>query len=307
MTDPAPLQTSVVIPCYNGGAYVSDAIDSCLAEGVPGRQIIIVDDGSTDDTPRVLAAFGDRILVHRQENAGASVARNAGLALSQTPYILFLDADDLYDGGIIAALEAEMERTGADIGFGAMQNVRPDGSYGRRVRPPAPEDTQFFLEAWLDGHTVQTNSHIWRTDFLRRIGGYRPEMKTLEEIEVVVRGILAGARLATTDTGQSLYINRGNADRVSSGNSAEIIRSALEGFVAFESKLATAGQRRALGKRYYQQARSAFRQGYSELGREALKQARACGFSGHFGTRAHRILATLIGLELKEGWSGKRL
>ncbi|MBL6427640.1 MAG: glycosyltransferase family 2 protein [Maritimibacter sp.] len=307
MTASLPRRTSVVIPCYNGAAFVAAAIDSCLSEGVPGGQIIVVDDGSTDATADVLAGYADRIRVRRQANAGASKARNAGLALVETPYMLFFDADDLYDGGIIAALEAEMIRSRADIGFGAIQNVRPDGSLGRRVRPPDPTDPQRFLEAWLSGHTVQTNSHMWRSAFLRGIGGYRAEMKTLEEIEVVVRGILAGATLAVTDTGQSLYIDRGNADRVRYGNSPEVIRSAVDGFAAVEASLNTHGQRRALGKRYYQQARSAFRQGYSALGHEALARARACGFRGHLGTRGHRILCGIFGLERKERWSGRQL
>jgi hypothetical protein len=147
---------------------------------------------------------------------------------------------------------------------------------------------------------------MWRADFLRRVNGYREEMKTLEEIEVVVRGILNGASLAATDTGHSLYIDRGNPDRVRYGNSIEVIRSAVEGFAAIESQLMSAGQRCALGMRCYHQARSAFRQGYVELGRDALSRARRCGFRGHLGTLGHRILATLIGLEHKELWVGRR-
>lgn len=304
MTEPTPYQTSVVIPCYNGGAFIGDAIESCLAEGVPEKQIIVVDDGSTDNTPQVLAVWADRINVHHKKNGGASTARNAGLEQVETPYTVFFDADDLYDGGMLGALEAEMLRTDADIGFGATQNVRLDGSYGRRVRPPSPKDPQAFLEAWLKGHSVQTNSHMWRTDFLRYVGGYPENMKTLEEIQIVARGILAGAKLAITDVGQSLYIDRGNADRVRYGNSEQVIRSAVHGFMQIEVELESDAQRRALGQRYYQQARSAFRQGYVDLGRDALSRARASGFRGHLGTHKHRLLAGLIGLELKEGWSG---
>lgn len=301
-----PYQTSVVIPCYNGAAYIEAAIESCLSERVPGKQIIVVDDGSTDNTRQVLTRWADRIRVLRQSNAGASKARNAGLALVETPYLLFFDADDRYEGGMIAALEAEMTRTGAEIGFGPTQNVRPDGHYGARNLPPPPEDPQKFLEAWLGGHTVQTNSHMWRTDFLRQIGGYSADMKTLEEVEVVARGILSGASLAVTSVGNSLYIDRGNVGRVSYGNSHEVIRSAVAAFAALETSLTTPSQRRAIGKRFYLQARSAFRQGHRELGRDALARARACGFRGHIGTRGHKLLCAVLGLGRKDRWSGRK-
>ena len=301
MTDRAPRQTSVVIPCYNAASFVCDAIASCFAEGVEGSRIIVIDDGSTDETPRRLADWATHIKVRRKANGGASTARNAGLTLVETPYVVFLDADDLYEGGILGALEREMIKTNADIGLGALQNVRTDGSYGRRERPPAPKDPKVFLEAWLRGHTVGTNSQMWRTDFLRHIGGYTTEMKTLEEIQVVARGVLAGAQLAVTDVGQSLYMDRGNTDRVRYGDSEQVIRSAIRGFMQIEPAIKSCEQRIALGQRYYHQARAAFRQGYVSLGRDALSRARTCGFRGHLGTRNHRLLCSLIGLEIKEG------
>lgn len=301
-TNPVPLKTSIVIPCYNAALFVEQAIISCVKEGVPESNIIVIDDGSSDKTPEVLARYDGKIRVHRQKNSGASIARNVGLSMVQTPYMIFFDADDLYEGGIISALEEEMIRAGADIGFGPMQDFGPDSRYGRRTLPPEPSNPNTFLEAWLAGHTVQTNSHIWRTAFLKQIGGYPENMRTLEEIEVVARGILAGATLATTHVGQSLYINRGNPNRVSTGNSSEVIRSAINGFIALAPLLRTDGQRRALGRRFYLQSRSAFRQGYKDIGSQALALARANGFHGHIGSRSHKLLSRLLGLERKVLW-----
>ena len=305
MPDPAPLQTSVVIPSYNSVAFVGDAIASCFSEGVPEGQVIVVDDGSTDDTPRVLARFSERIRVHRKKNGGASKARNDGLGLVDTRYVIFLDADDRYEGGILGALEQEMERKQADLGLGAQKNMRANTAGGLRKSPPATDDRSAFIEAWIQGKTVGTNSQMWRAEFLRGIGGWCEDMKTLEEIEVVLRAVLSNARLAAIDEGHALYIDHGNTDRVSYGNSIEVVRSAVEGFVGIESQLMTAGQRRALGERYYNQARSAFRQGYVELGRDTLIRARRCGFRGHLGTRAHRLIAMLVGLERKEAFTGR--
>ena len=95
MGDPMPL-VSVVIPTYNYGAYVGQAIDSALAQTYPHVEVVVVDDGSTDDTPARLAAYGDRIRVVSQANQGLSAARNAGIAAARGEYVALLDSDDAF-------------------------------------------------------------------------------------------------------------------------------------------------------------------------------------------------------------------
>lgn len=90
-------KVSVVIPTYNRARYVTEAIDSVLAQTVPPDEIIVVDDGSTDNTQDVLKRFGDRIKYIRQDNAGPGIARNTGIKSSKNEYIAFLDSDDLWE------------------------------------------------------------------------------------------------------------------------------------------------------------------------------------------------------------------
>src|SRR2546423_7727277 len=87
---------SVVVPAYNYARYLPQAIDSALGQTHPPLEVIVVDDGSTDDTPRVLDAYGDRIRAVRQANQGAGAARNAGIAVARGEYVAFLDSDDLW-------------------------------------------------------------------------------------------------------------------------------------------------------------------------------------------------------------------
>lgn len=89
------LAVSCIIPTYEMGHYVADAICSVLAQTRPAAEIIVVDDGSSDDTAEVLAQFGTEIRVLSQPNRGVSVARNTGLAAASGDLIAFLDADDV--------------------------------------------------------------------------------------------------------------------------------------------------------------------------------------------------------------------
>src|SRR5918995_6377717 len=84
---------SVVIPCYNQAHFLGEAIVSVLAQSYPRFEIIVVDDGSTDDTPEVAARYPGVRYVY-QNNQGVSAARNSGLARSEGEYVVFLDADD---------------------------------------------------------------------------------------------------------------------------------------------------------------------------------------------------------------------
>jgi glycosyltransferase involved in cell wall biosynthesis len=90
-------KVSVLMPVYNGEIYIEQALESLLAQSEQDWELVVVDDGSTDSTPQILAKFNDaRIKVVHQKNSGEACARNAGLEHAQGKYIAFLDADDFY-------------------------------------------------------------------------------------------------------------------------------------------------------------------------------------------------------------------
>ena len=92
----AGLAVSVVIPCFNAERYIGEAIESVLSQTVPGDEILIVDDGSSDDSAKVIAQVASHVRYFRQDNQGISAARNNGLARATGACIAFLDADDLW-------------------------------------------------------------------------------------------------------------------------------------------------------------------------------------------------------------------
>lgn len=90
------MKVSAIIPVYNGSRYLATTLDSVLAQTCPLHEIIVIDDGSTDDSPAILRSYGDRLKVTRQENQGVAAARNAGLLQASGDVITFIDQDDLW-------------------------------------------------------------------------------------------------------------------------------------------------------------------------------------------------------------------
>lgn len=106
---------SVIIPTYNYGRYIAEAVRSALGQTLKPFEVIVVDDGSTDDTAEVVGEFGDAVKYIRQENAGVSAARNRGVAESSGELIAFLDADDIWEP---TKLELQAEKFAADSEIG---------------------------------------------------------------------------------------------------------------------------------------------------------------------------------------------
>ena len=131
---------SVVVPTYNYGRYLSRALDSVLAQQEPGVELIVVNDGSKDNTRDVLDEYQRRnpkLVVLHQENAGAAVARNNGIAHARAPFVLMLDADDALISGSLAVLKQAMRnQPQAGILIGGRTAIYPDGR--ERTWTPRP-------------------------------------------------------------------------------------------------------------------------------------------------------------------------
>lgn len=100
---------SVVINNYNYARFVGNAVQSALEQDYADKEVIVVDDGSTDDSREVIAGFGSRIQTHFQPNGGQASALNAGFALSKGTVVIFLDADDLLQPGALATVAKNWE------------------------------------------------------------------------------------------------------------------------------------------------------------------------------------------------------
>lgn len=106
--DASHAPVSVIIPCFNAAPYIGAAIESVLAQTLPDDEIIVVDDGSSDDGANVIARFGPRVRYFHQENQGISAARNCGIARASGACIAFLDADDLWTDDSLASRRRQL-------------------------------------------------------------------------------------------------------------------------------------------------------------------------------------------------------
>lgn len=173
---------SVVIPVRNGAAYLAEAVTSVRAQTHPVLEIIIVDDGSTDDTPAVIAALEGDIRSVRQATGGAGAARNHGASLARGDWLAFLDADDLWAPRKLElqlAWMREHPETEVVFGLGGNFAVMPDGA--RHEEPPRP--------AFLPGAALMQRA------FFLRAARFAEQIAPSEVIEWNLRLRQHGAKL----------------------------------------------------------------------------------------------------------------
>ncbi len=131
---------SVVMPCYNSEKYIREAIDSVLNQTYPSIELIIIDDGSTDNSKEILSNYHDRVTVLEQSNQGPYPARNLGLQHAQGVFIAFLDADDWWDKSFLETMHATLVSSGALLTYCGWQNMGEHARNSEPYIPPAYEE-----------------------------------------------------------------------------------------------------------------------------------------------------------------------
>ncbi len=299
---------SVIIPAYNCAAYIGEAIESVLVQSVRPAQVIVVDDGSTDNTVEVLQPFLEHIEYLPQSNQGVSVARNVGLERAHCEYVAFLDADDAW---YFEKLELQMSFLSAHPNVAAVfsdfSTADENGKalYDYSVKHEYPVFNSYGLD-WVDifskreelstdsaiaardlgdrpiraywgsafsslylGNFINTSSVLLRRDVLANIDGFTPTRLTQEDYEFWLK-VASRYPLGYIDI--PLLLRRLRANQLTSHSEAEnIIQVSLEVIEEF-SPVA----RRALGdsivnKRLSDKHRHL---ALAQLGRDDRKSAR---------------------------------
>jgi glycosyltransferase involved in cell wall biosynthesis len=179
-----PALVSIVIPNYNYAVYLAQAIESALAQDYPNIEVIVVDDGSKDDSLAVAARFPVQVVA--QSNRGLSAARNAGAARAQGSFYVFLDADDTLDRRYVARTVDALQAGPAHVAF-AYTHVQTFGTESRRIEPGP-----FSVRAMVRANQAHASSLI-RADVFKRVGGYDESWHTaFEDHELWLRMLSQG-------------------------------------------------------------------------------------------------------------------
>jgi hypothetical protein len=177
---------SVVIPCRDQGHYLAEAIGSVLAQSYPELELIVVDDGSDDNTFEVASRFpGVRCL--RQPNRGVAAARNAGLADSRGAYAVFLDADDrLLPEALEVGMRALLATPGAAFAAGMPRDIGRDGEIIRdAVQPLITRD--HYLNLLKDCFIWSGSSVVYRREALEAAGGFSERLEAADDYEIYLK------------------------------------------------------------------------------------------------------------------------
>ncbi len=192
----APPRVSVVIPTYNSAKYLPQAINSVLQQTYSDYELIIINDGSTDNTPEVIQPYLELATVRyfSQENLGVSAARNRGLKEAQGELIAFLDADDIY---FPDKLQAQVAMFDAHPNIGIVNSgfrvIKEDGEPIMDVQrwQDIPDLTP---EIWLLHKPVLPSAMMYRKEWFDLVGGFDTELFSSEDVEVTLRMIAQGCQ-----------------------------------------------------------------------------------------------------------------
>jgi glycosyltransferase involved in cell wall biosynthesis len=195
---------SVVIPAYEAAAFIAGAVESALAQTVPPNEVIVVDDGSTDDLQGAVAPYAERVLLIHKENGGLASARNAGVRAASGDFVAFLDADNVYLPEFLEGLsELATARPDLDIVTTDAYLELQGKVYGRYYRGKARFVGDDQRRGIIHQHFIFGNGAIRRAALLA-VGGY-DETVVAEDTELFTRMILGGSRVGLVDEPLCIY------------------------------------------------------------------------------------------------------
>jgi glycosyltransferase involved in cell wall biosynthesis len=178
MTCPA---VSVIIPCYNAEAWIAQTLDSVLLATSQPAEVIVVDDGSTDQSSKIVEGYAGVRLI-RSQNRGVSTARNLGLQASEAASVVFLDADDLLEPGCLDSQLGLQRQSGADVVYGDYQRLEQcdDGAWKR-----GPVVASSFGsdpgESIIRNVWRPAGGYLFRRSLVVAVGGFEPAQSVLAD------------------------------------------------------------------------------------------------------------------------------
>jgi len=269
----APLVSAIVI-LYNQDRFARAAIESVLVQDYRPMEVIVVDDGSTDDTAAICAGFGDRITYLRQPNAGAGAARNTGMRHARGALLAFLDGDDIWEPGKIGA-QVSAARARPDAGVIVVDGVKfedetvlaPTLYFGPvQQHFAAHGGTEMITDCYerlLRGFLIYSPSQVMiPREVFSRVGPWNTRIRVASDYELMLR--IAGAGYPFVFLGAALMRYRIVASGLSGPADLREFTWGLDGFLVFRAHAAIVDPRHRgkIAERLREKTRSLARRAY---------------------------------------------
>lgn len=223
---------SVVIPSFNAQAHIADTLRSVLDQQHDSFEVIVVDDGSSDDTVAQVRPFEARgVRLVQQANAGAAAARNHGLSLAKGRAILFLDADDLIGPGHLRALDDALAGSDTHVAFGQWDRFRIDPAEATFPARPGYRDADpvdWIVEDWRAGQPMtQCGTFLIPRGLLDAVGGWNERLSLIDDFEFFAR-LLCGSTGMRYAAQARVFYRSAQTNSLSGRKGERAARSALD-------------------------------------------------------------------------------
>ena len=183
---------SVVLPTYNRAALLGRAIRSVLRQSYTNFELLVIDDGSTDETPNVVAGFRDPRIryISLAHNTGAGAARNVGIRMARGKFLAFQDSDDEWLPSKLAKQMTAFERGSVNLGmvYSDMQRILGDGTATYFAAPSVTSDRLINLAAWFyQVGNLGVQSSVIKREYLDAAGHFNEDLPAFEDLEMFIR------------------------------------------------------------------------------------------------------------------------
>jgi len=198
-------KVSILIPCYNAEQWIVQAINSALQQTYSNKEVIVVDDGSTDSSLEIIKSFSDFIRWETQPNQGGNATRNRLLELSTGDWLQYLDSDDyLLSDKIEKQMQSLNHFPESHIIYSPsiFELYNHENSKQELFPIPEPRDPWILLARWF---LPQTGSPLWCKDAITQVGGWKPDQPCCQEHELYLRLLMAGKKFLYCDHAGSVY------------------------------------------------------------------------------------------------------
>jgi glycosyltransferase involved in cell wall biosynthesis len=225
---------SVIIPCYNAASWIAEALQSVARQGLDNLEVIVVDDGSTDESAKIVEKDFPFARLIKMKNQGASKARNLGTRASAAEFIQYLDADDLLAPGKLKTQLEALENSRADVAYGDWQALisKPGGSClqaqvcKKKMQHP---EIELFTDFWYPPAV-----YLFRRSIVERVGSWSESLPVIQDARFALDCALRGAKFIYCQ-GIMAYYRVHSKSSLSRRDSVAFARDCLQNAVEVES------------------------------------------------------------------------